>query len=83
MKPLRNYVLIAPDKTPEATKSGILMVENWKSLPSTATVIAVGPKVADIKPKDRVAVSRYAVIEVDDPDLRLILDKHIMGIIDG
>jgi len=45
MKPTKDIVLIKADKPKEATASGILLAETWKTYPHTGEVIAVGPDV--------------------------------------
>lgn len=87
MKPLRHTVLLRVDPKETKTKTGISInaAGAWNKLPPTGTVLAVGPQVKDVRPGDRVVFARYAVIELDErqTELRLILDKNIMGVIDG
>jgi chaperonin GroES len=81
MKPLRDIVLIRPDEAQEKTQTGILLHEDWKTLPPTGEVVAVGPEVTDVKPGDRVVFMRYAVIDADD-GLKAAKEMHIMGVIE-
>lgn len=81
MKPLHDIVFIKADEPIEATKSGILIKEDWKSLPPTGTVEAVGPEVTLVKAGDRVIFMRYSVVDIGD-GLRAAKEKHIMGVIE-
>lgn len=76
MKPTRDIVLIKADPVKEKTESGILLKENWKSLPLTGEVIAVGPEVETIKPGDRVGFTRYASVILEN-DERLCKERQI------
>lgn len=80
MTPTRDIVLIEADKPPEKSASGILLVEDWRTLPPTGTVIEVGPEVTTVKKGDRVVFERYASI-ILDKDQRLCKEDHILGII--
>lgn len=81
MRVLRDLVLIRADKPKDKTDSGILIVEEWHSLPPTGTVLAVGPKVEEVVVGDRVMFERYGSIIVNN-DERLCQEKHIMGVFD-
>lgn len=74
--PTRDLVLIKADKPKEQTSSGLFIQEEWKSLPPTGEVVAVGPEVQDFKVGDRVLFARYATVILED-DLRLCPERHI------
>ncbi len=80
MQVVRDLVLIEADKPKDKTDSGFLIMEEWKSLPPTGTVLSVGSAVKDVKVGDRVLFSRYAshILEGDE---RLVQEKHIWGIL--
>lgn len=78
MQPLRDLILIKADKEQTETKSGILIVENWATLPLTGKVINVGKLVKSIKPGDRVMFERYGSIILND-DERICKESHVMG----
>ncbi|MHA2066815.1 MAG: co-chaperone GroES [Candidatus Thorarchaeota archaeon] len=81
MKPTSNRILILGDKPRDKTTSGILIKEDWKSVPPKGTVLAVGPKVTTVKKGDRVLFERYASVILDDNE-RMCLEDHILAIID-
>jgi co-chaperonin GroES (HSP10) len=77
IQPARDVLLIKADKPKSESKSGILLGEQWKTLPLTGEVIAIGPLVTSVKPGDKVGFSRYASIILDD-DQRLINERHLI-----
>jgi chaperonin GroES len=78
MKPLRDVVLIRPDEAKTQTETGILLQEDWKTLPPTGVVEAVGDEVTDVKPGDRVMFLRYSVIDAGD-GLKAAKEQHIIA----
>ena len=74
-------MLLKADKPRKQTKSGILISEDWKTLPPKGEVLAVGPLVKQVKPGDRVLFERYASIILEN-DERLCKEGHIFGMID-
>ena len=74
-------VLIRADKTKEKTASGIYINEDWKTLPPTGEVMAIGP---DVKNRDllgkRVVFERYSAVTLDD-DLKFCNEDHILAIL--
>lgn len=80
MKILRDLVLIKADIQPDKMGS-IYIVEEWKSLPPTGEVLAVGPLVKSVKVGDKVLFERYASIILED-DKRISKEDNIFGIID-
>lgn len=81
MKPLRDIVLIKADPAELKTNSGLLLHENWKSLPLAGEVVEVGPAVVGIEPGSRVLFNRYASVILEE-DLRLCKESQIIGVID-
>lgn len=82
MTPTRDLVLIRADSAPEQTKSGLYIKEEWKSLPPTGEVLAVGPDVKDVTVGDRVVFDRYASV-ILEKDQRLCLESHILARLDN
>jgi co-chaperonin GroES (HSP10) len=74
--PLRDIVVVRADPAPEKSKSGLIVKEEWKSLPPMGEVIAVGPWVEAVKPGDRVIFDRYASVIMED-NLRLCQESHL------
>lgn len=79
--PSQDIVLVQADKPENESKSGILIHEDWKSVPQKGTVLAVGPFVETVKVGDRVVFMRYGAVGVGG-DLRLCKEKHIHGVLD-
>lgn len=77
-KPLRDLVLIKAAKTKDKTDSGLLLQENWKTLPLEGEVLAIGPLVEAVKVGDNVIFSRYASVILED-DERLCKQSHIIA----
>jgi chaperonin GroES len=81
MKPLADRILIAPVKLPEKTEGGILLPESARndSAHLEGEVLAVGPKVKDVKPGDHVLYSAEAGIEVGEN--RLVTFEDCIAIV--
>jgi len=80
LKPLQDFVLIEVDD--EKEKQGALfVVEEWKSLPPTGTIVEVGPQVVGLKAGTRVQFERYSSVILED-NLRLCKESHIYGVLD-
>jgi co-chaperonin GroES (HSP10) len=77
ISPTRDVILIKADKPKGESESGILLAEEWKSLPLTGEVLAVGPDVTDAKVGDRVGFNRYASVVLEG-DNRLINQKQLL-----
>jgi chaperonin GroES len=82
MEPQRDLILIKADKPKETTSSGLYIQEDWKSLPPTGVVLAVGPLVKEVKVGDRVLFDRYGSVIVNKED-RMCKESHIMAKLDG
>lgn len=80
MTPTRDIVLVEADEAPNQTASGILIHEDWKTLPPTGTVKQVGPDVTLVKAGDRIVFERYGAVKVKD-NLRFCQERHIQAII--
>ena len=82
IKPLRDNVLLEADKPAKQSASGILIQEDWKSVPPTGRVLAIGPDCEGISVGDTVLFNRYGSITVED-DIRLCQMSHILGVLNG
>lgn len=80
MKPLRDLVLIRADGATTQTESGILLQEEWKTLPLKGEILEVGPQVTQVKKGDRVTFNRYSSIILEE-DKRLCKESQISGIL--
>lgn len=83
MQPFNDLILIQADKPRETTKSGLLIAEEWKTVPPTGTILAVGPGVTEerLKPGVRVLFERYASVILEN-DQRLCKQSHILAILE-
>lgn len=79
MQPLRDTLLIKADKARDKTASGLLIQEDWKTLPPLGTVLAVGPDVRWVAVGDRVMFERYGSIVLENNE-RLCKEAHLMAI---
>lgn len=75
--PTRDILLIKADKPKGESESGLLIAQEWKTLPLTGEVLAVGPEVTAVQVGDRVGFNRYAstILEGDD---RLINERQLI-----
>lgn len=80
MKPKRDLVLIRADKPQEKTASGLFIVEEWKSLPQTGEVVAIGPLVKDVSVGERVLFERYASVILEN-DERLCKEDNVLAVL--
>ncbi len=85
IKPLGKRVLVKQIEQEEITKSGIVLPGTVsKEKPITGEVLAVGRKIEDIKPGERIIYEKYTGTEVKDgEEVYLILDiDNVLGIIE-
>ena len=85
IKPLGKRVLVKQIEQEEITKSGIVLPRTVsKEKPITGEVLAVGKKIEDIKPGERIIYEKYTGTEVKDgEEVYLILDiDNVLGIIE-
>lgn len=75
-----DIVLIQADEQKTQTTSGLYIQEDWKTLPPTGTVLAVGNEVKEVKPGDRVIFERYGAVTYDKQQ-KLCKENQILGII--
>jgi len=94
IKPLADYILIAPIKEEEKTSSGILLPETAdKERPEQGKVIAVGPGKRDksgeiippqVKVGQKVLFTKYGPneIKVDDKEYLIAKEEDILAVIE-
>lgn len=56
---MRDLVLIQADEVKTQTESGLLIHEEWQTVPPTGVILAVGPQVKEVKVGDKVLFERY------------------------
>lgn len=77
--PLHDYVVAKQDEAVTRTKSGLYIPEKAAEKPKTATILAIGTDVKDIKVGDKVIYGGYTNNEVkhDGVDYILIKSENI------
>lgn len=79
--PLGQIILIRVDQPKTQDSSGLYISEEWKTIPPTGVVEAVGPDVTICKKGDRVFFERYAAIDTPfDEDLKACRSDNILVI---
>ncbi len=84
IKPLESYVVLSLEKEEQTTKSGIILTSEAKEKSAIGKVLALGPKVTDIKIGDRVVYETYSGTKVtlEHEERLLVKAEHILGIIE-
>ncbi len=92
VKPLLDRVVIKATESEETTKSGIVLPGSAQEKPQVAEVVEVGPGgmvdgnevVMQVKPGDKVIVSKYAGTEVkiDGVELTIVRQGDILAIVE-
>ena len=82
VKKLQSFlVLVKVDEVKEQDERGIYIVEEWKELPQTGTVLKVGAKVTFCKEGENVFFSRYAAIRTMKEGEMLCQEQDILAIL--
>ena len=82
IKPLHDNVVWKKEKVENKTSSGIILTTESKSMPSVATVVAIGKDCkAEIKENDQVVYKEYSGtnIKIDEVEYIVISEKDILG----
>lgn len=92
IKPLGDRVVIKMIEMEETTKSGIVLPGTAKEKPQVAEIVAVGPGglvdgkevTMQVKPGDRVLISKYAGTEVkiDNVEYTILKQGDILAIVE-
>lgn len=82
LRPIGKRLLVEPLPAADKSAGGIMMPETYKLPSGRAKVVAVGAKVEDIRPGDRVIYSWINGIPVEHEDrtLRLLQLEEILGV---
>lgn len=83
LKPIGEYVIIAPDKAPEKTEGGLYIPES-KEPAQTGVVVAAAEK-ASVKEGDRVLFGKYSGSEhmLGSQKLIIVKEDAILTILEG
>ena len=92
IKPLADRVVLQMTESEETTKSGIVLPGSAQEKPQVAEVVEVGPGgmvegnevVMQVKPGDKVIVSKYAgtEVKVDGEEYSIVRQADILAIVD-
>ena len=92
VKPLLDRVVIKATESEETTKSGIVLPGSAQEKPQIAEIVEVGPGgnvdgnevVMQVKPGDKIIVSKYAGTEVkiDGEELTIVRQSDILAIVE-
>lgn len=76
IKPLGDRVVAEREVAPTQTASGLYLPDDAKEKPVTATVLAVGPEVKNVKPGDKILYKEYSTTEVTISNHEYLLVKE-------
>ena len=92
LKPLGDRVVVKFTQAEETSKGGIILAASAQEKPQVAEVVAVGPGgvvdgkeiVMEVKPGDKVILSKYSGTEVkiDGEELIIVKQGEILAIVD-
>ncbi|PKK93106.1 MAG: molecular chaperone GroES [Tenericutes bacterium HGW-Tenericutes-6] len=82
LKPLEDYVVLTMKKEERTTSSGIILTTEEKDKPAIGKVIAIGPKVENLKVDDEVIYQTYSgtKVKLDGQEYLIIQAKNILAI---
>lgn len=80
MKPLRDLIIIELDKQEKETKKGGLFYQapRWAKPTNIGKVLEIGPEVKSIEAGAYYLINPYAVIDTEDPQIKLIREGDIL-----
>ena len=81
LKPLEDFVALTLEKKENTTASGIILTSEAKDKQAVGKVVAVGPKVEDLKEGDKVIYQTYSgtKVELEQQEYLLIQVKNILA----
>ena len=83
LKPLEDFVVLTMKKEERTTSSGIILTTEEKDKPAIGKVLALGPKVENLKVDDEVIYQTYSgtKVKLDGQEYLIIQAKNILSII--
>lgn len=83
LQPLADYVVTKADEAEPKTASGIYLPDNAAEKPKTASVVAVGKDVKQVKIGDRIVYKSYSTTEVkvNKEDYILVKEEDILAVV--
>lgn len=81
IKPLADRVVAVREEAQTKTASGIFLPDNAKEKPIVAQVVAVGPKVSDLKVGDKIVYKEYSTTELkmDDKEYLIVKEEDVLA----
>ena len=81
VKPLADRVVAVREEAQTKTASGIFLPDNAKEKPVLAQIVAVGPKVADLKVGDKIIYKEYSTTEltIDNVDYLIVKEEDVLA----
>ncbi len=83
IKPLADRVVAVREEAQTKTASGIFLPDNAKEKPVLAKVVAVGPKVTDLRVGDKIVYKEYSTTElkVDGTEYLIVKEEDVLATI--
>ncbi len=83
IKPLADRVVAVREEAQTKTASGIFLPDNAKEKPVLAQVVAVGPKVAQLKVGDKIVYKEYSTTElkIDGKEYLIVKEEDVLATI--
>ncbi len=81
IKPLADRVVAVREQAQEKTASGLYLPESSKEKPVIATVVAVGPKVADVKVGDKIVYKEYSTtnLKINETEYLIVKEDDVLA----
>ena len=81
IKPLADRVVATREEVASRTSSGIYLPDNAKEKPVIAKVVAIGPKVKDLKLGDRIVYKEYSTtdLKVDGAEYIIVKEEDVLA----
>lgn len=81
LHPLADYIVAQGDTANERTASGLYLPNNAQEKPKTATVLATGPAVKQVKKGDRIIYKSYSTtdVKVEKEDYILVKEEDVLA----
>ncbi len=83
IKPLADRVVAVREEAQTKTASGIFLPDNAKEKPVLAQVVAVGPKVTQLKVGDKIVYKEYSTTElkIDGQEYLIVKEEDVLATI--